>query len=505
MVYGVKCSVQPMDFLDPKAKRRHLITLIIGYGLMAVLIAIATFILVYSAYGFDVDRKTGQVIQNGLVFVDSAPDKAKVRFNDSEQKDQTNSRYALPSGQYDLKIEKNQYRPWQRNFELKGGAVERFTYPMLIVNDLKPQQFQTYDVSPRMVTESPDRRWLIVASGSSIIDFTELDLNTLNNNDQPQSRQFKVAADLFAQADGTHIFEAVEWANDNKHILIKHTYQGGNEFVVVARENPATSININRLLGQNPTKITLRDKKFDQWHLYTEAGGVLQLADAKRAIVPLLTNVTSYKTHDDDTIIYSQPTADGKYHRVSLIQDGKEPYVVKDVAPGAVFLDIARYSGSWYVVIGSDAERRTYVYREPLAVLQRKDGTKPAPRTIQKATGAMTQVSFSKNTRFIMTQSGQHIEVHDAEYNRNYGYDVSTPFDPSIKLVWMDGHRLQARSKDKAMMFDYDGLNKQELVTNLTGSPLVFNRDYTIIYSIDNVASNKSGLFSTKLRLDEDI
>lgn len=504
-MYGVKYNVQPMDFLDPKAKRRHLITLIIGYGLMAILIAIATFILVYSAYGFDVDRKTGQVIQNGLVFVDSAPDKAKVQFNGSEQKDQTNSRYALPSGQYDLKIEKNQYRPWQRSFELKGGAVERFTYPMLIVSDLKPQQFQTYDVSPRAVTESPDRRWLIVASGSSLVDFTEYDLNTLNNNDQPQTRQFKVAADLFTQAAGAHVFEVVEWANDNKHFLIKHTYQGGNEFVMVARENQAESININRLLSQSPTKVTLRDKKFDQWHLYNEAGGVLQLADAKKVITPLLTNVTSYKTHDDDTILYSQLTADGKYQRISLIQDGKEPYAVKDVAAGAVFLDIARYDGSWYVVIGSDAEHRTYVYREPLNVLQRKDGTKPAPRTIQKAIGAMTQVSFSKNTRFIMTQSGQHIEVHDAEYNRNYAYDAASPFDPAIKLEWMDGHRLQARSQNRAIMFDYDGLNKQELVTNLTSSALIFDRDYTAVYSIDTVASNKSGLFTTKLRLDEDM
>ncbi len=84
-----------MDFLDPKAKRRHKIRLFIGYGLMAAVILSTSAILVFQAYGFDVDRKTGEVIHNGLVFVDSAPDNASVRFNGQEQKQKTNNRFKL--------------------------------------------------------------------------------------------------------------------------------------------------------------------------------------------------------------------------------------------------------------------------------------------------------------------------------------------------------------------------------------------------------------------------
>src|SRR5689334_19275883 len=121
-----------MDFLDPKARRRHTIRLYIGYGLMATLILIASAILVFQAYGFDLDRKTGEVIQNGLVFVDSAPDKANVFFNDELQKAKTNNRFALPSGDYTLKIQKDGYRDWHRTFSITGGAVERFSYPLLL-------------------------------------------------------------------------------------------------------------------------------------------------------------------------------------------------------------------------------------------------------------------------------------------------------------------------------------------------------------------------------------
>lgn len=495
-----------MDFLDPKAKRRHTITLIIGYGLMAVLIGIATFILVYSAYGFDVDRKTGQVIQNGLVFVDSAPDAATIRFNNDVQKDRTNSRFALPSGQYDLQIQKTEYREWRRKFELKGGAVERFTYPMLILNNLSPQQLVPYTAMPRLTTQSPDRRWLLLADGNALSSFTEYDLNTVDNNEQPQQRTFSVPSDLLSQGEGVHLFELVEWSNDNKHFLIKHSYATGSEFVIISRDNPAESININRLLNQNPTKITLRDKKYDQWYLYTAEGGVLQTGDTKKVITPVLTNVSSFKSHDTDTLLYAQPTADGKYQRVTLIQDGKEPYVVKDVPNGAVMLDIARYDSNWYVVVGVDAEKKAYVYRNPLTVLQKKDGTKPTPRSVLKLSGPLTQVSFSKNTRFIMAQSGQQFAVHDAEYNRNYNYTIAQPLDPAVKVDWMDGHRLLGRSNGNAVMFDFDGMNLQSLVPFLPAAPVVFDRDYTVVYSINGINNDtgKPALFSTQLRLEAD-
>ncbi len=63
-----------MDFLDPRKKRAYKIRLYIGYFLMAVALSIGTLILLFEAYGYDVNHKTGEVIQNGLVFVDSRPE-----------------------------------------------------------------------------------------------------------------------------------------------------------------------------------------------------------------------------------------------------------------------------------------------------------------------------------------------------------------------------------------------------------------------------------------------
>lgn len=494
-----------MDFLDPKARRHHKIRLFIGYGLMAAVILTTSAILVFSAYGFDVDRKTGEVIQNGLVFIDSAPDGAIVRFNGQEQKDRTNNRFALPSGDYNVAIEKNGYRQWQRSFTLNGGEVERFNYPLLVPSTLERREIQAFPLSPTIVTQSPDRRWVLVGQAGSLVNYAEYDLNSLDGpSKDPQVRQFGLPADLFTAAEGGHLIEPVEWSTDNRHVLIKHSFANSYEFVVISRDQPATSININRLLGQNPTKVTLRDKKFDQWYIYEQQGGVLQIATANKVVTPVASEVTAYKTHDDSTLLYATLVNNGANQRITLKQ-GNAAYTVREVAPGPLMLEIARYDNRWYAVIGSDTEQKTYIYEDPVATLQKRDGSLVTPVAILKSTGPLTSVSFSHNTRFIAAQSGQHFEIYDAEYDQTFRYDIAAVFDAGNPVVWMDGHRLSGRSGGKAVVFDFDSSNQQELVAAQAGSPLLFNQDYEVLYNIDASAqADKSGLFVTQLRLPGD-
>lgn len=495
-----------MDFLDPKLRRRHQIRLYIGYALMAFVILLTSSILVFSAYGFDVDRKTGEVIQNGLLFVDSAPDDAQVVLNDQIQKDRTNNRFSVPAGDYSLKIQKQDYRVWNRSFAITGGEVERFTYPMLILNTLKPVEVAAYDAPPTLVTQSPDRRWNIVNQGNSLTNFTEYDLNTINDQTgAPQSRTFTVPNSTYTQAEGAHSIELVEWSTDNKHFLIKHTFATGFEYIVVSRDQPTTSVNVNQLLGVAPTNVTLRDKKFDQWYIFTQTGGLLQTADAKKMIKEVAKDVTAYKSHDDNTVLYATPSKDGKTQQVMLKQDDKT-YRIRDIAPGVTQLDIARYDGKWQVVVGSDGDHKAYVYTDPVEMMNSNDGRPAAPAAVLKANGPLSWVGFSQNARFMVAQSGQHFEVYDAEYKQYFQYDIKQPFDAGTKVDWIDGHRMVARSNGQAIIYDFDGSNQQTLLPTLPTAPLVFDRDYTVLYTFDasKTTAGKTAFNSTQLRLDTD-
>src|SRR4051812_16392289 len=114
-----------MDFLDPKRKKAHRRRLFLGYILMAVVLAMGTWLLLVSARGFDYDRKTGSIIQNGYVYTDSKPGGATVFLNNTQQRDKTSSRLALPAGQYDLRLELDGYRNWSRTVLVNGGGIER--------------------------------------------------------------------------------------------------------------------------------------------------------------------------------------------------------------------------------------------------------------------------------------------------------------------------------------------------------------------------------------------
>lgn len=496
-----------MDFLDPAAKKRRAIRMAIGYALMGILIAIATTILVFQSYGFDVDRKTGEVIQNGLVFIDSAPDKATIYLNDQVQNDQTNSRLTRPEGHYSLLIRKDGYRDWRRSFELKGGDILRFTYPLLLPVNLEQQEIFNYPAAPGFASESPDRRWLLVSKGASINEYLEYDLKDVAiATEKPIERPVTFPADLFAKSEGAHSIELVEWSNDNKNVLVKHNYKDGHEFILLNREDPALSLNINKHLNLTPTSLTLRDKKFDQWYLYMKDGGLLQTADTTKTVIPILNGVGTYKSHDTDTIIYSQPVVNSATQRIFLKQ-GKDVNLLLEVSTGVSMLDIARYDGSWFVAVGSDTDKKTFVYRDPQTTLKRGDGRRPAPVAVLRSGGAaLTQVSFSTNTRFILAQSGQHLEVYDAEENETLRYDVPGTFDPSNKLVWMDGHRLLAHRDGKLLMFDFDGSNQQELIPVLPTRQVFFDRDYTVLYTLNGSSATKDtfGLIRTDLRFKQD-
>lgn len=494
-----------MDFLDPKAKNRRTIRLFTGYFLVGVLILIATTILVFNAYGFNVNRKTGEVIQNGLVYVDSAPDGATIRFNGKEHKDKTNTRVSLEEGKYDLSIYKNDYRDWHLSFELEGGEVQRLTYPLLIPKKLDATRAYTYDVAPTFVTQSPDRRWVLSNVASSMTSYVVFDLNTLNNK-LPTQKAIVFPADLFTRAEGAQSLELVEWSNDNKHVLVKHTFAGGQEFVVLNHEKPGESLNVNKLLNQNPSTMSLIDKKFDKWYLLNSTNGQLATADAKtKQVTPIISGVGTYKSHGDDTILYSSVSTDGKYQRI-LLKEGKNTYQVREISAGTAMLDIARYDNAWYVVIGSDTDKKTYVYKNPQAVLARNDQTKPVPSAVLRSDGPLSKVSFSSNTRFVAAQSGQHFEVYDAEYKKLYKFDEPKPIDQGSSVTWMDGHRFAAKSGGKWQIFDFNGANVQELVPELVAQKPIFNRDYNLMYSLQNAQQSpgKVDFIKTNLRTTAD-
>lgn len=489
-----------MDFFDPRKQKRHAIRLGVGYALIAIALALATTILLYQAYGFGIDR-SGKVIQNGLVFLSSQPKGATIYVNDKRYKADTNTRMVLAAGQYTLRIERDGYRSWQRALTVEGGSVERFDYPLLVPSKLITTNVKTYGEAPLISTESDDRRWLLVGLNNS----NNFDLYDLRPA-KPEAPKTVSLSDDILSAGSTTGWQLDQWADDNRHVLLKRTYQKDsdtkNEYILIDRQDPTQSKNLTQLLGFAPTDIEFRKGDFNDYYAYDQANGTVFRATLKKPTPQLyLEHVVAF-TSDQSTVLYAttDKTASGKAD-IRLCQDDDPAYTLRTVPSGGTYLlDIALFNGTQYVAAGVQSENKVFVYHDPISDLKDKDVQVAAPVQSLKV-DSPNYVVFSQNARYVMAENNDRFAVYDSENDKSYAYQTKTPLDVAGGHAdWMDGYHLQMVSGGKVRIFDFDGANKQTLVAANTNYLPVYDTSYRFIYDFNA----QNALTSTALLTSED-
>ena len=495
-----------MDFLDPEKHRRHMITIAIGYFFIALAVGMATLILLYYAYGFSFG-KNGQVIQNGLMFVSSTPNPAKVYLNGKLNKAQTNSRVILEEGEYEMQFQRDGYRTWQRSVTIDGGKVVHYDYPFLIPTTLTTAAIKTYDETPQLTMQSPDHRWVLVSRASTPEEFEEFDLK---DPKAVTSDTLTLPAGLITKATTTQSWQLVEWSSDNKHVLLKHVYDDTSEYVLLDRSAPDKSLNLSQTLDQNLTELRLVDHKYDRYYLYDAA----KLALTKASLgnpepVPYLDHVLAFKSYGGDTVVYAAAAgADGDGSVRLKLQQGDTSYSLRDLTPGTSYLvDIAKFDGSLYVAAAAASENKAYIYQDPIAQINNRNIGLAVPVQVLRVTSP-SYMAFSTNSRFMMVEGGTSFGVYDAEDEKGFSYSLPTALDaPQTHATWMDGHRLLYTSGGTLTMVDYDNSNRQKLTTNSPAYVPSFDSGFKYLFTFapSKQDAAKTSLTSTSLRTAADL
>ncbi|OGL36117.1 hypothetical protein A3F38_02750 [Candidatus Saccharibacteria bacterium RIFCSPHIGHO2_12_FULL_48_21] len=472
-----------MDYLDPQKRRTHRTRLLIGYGLTALVVALGTVILVYDAYGYGITRG-GNIIQNGLLFVDSRPSGAKIYLNGKYQDSQTSSRLIMPASAYQLTLKKDGYRDWSRRFNLAEHSISRYVYPLLVPSQLKPQVEKKYSGSPGLVTQTPSRQFLLVgqpraANGGFIFD--EFDLGDLKKEPTPRVLPNNL---LTADKQGGDQLVDIEWSTDNRHVLLRHDFLGGNEFIVFDRSDPPSSFNINQMFKLSPTLVNLRNKKIDQVYIYLSSGGSLQVGDTRdgQLAKPFLQGVLAYKPFGSSLLSYITAEDAPAGQLIGRIWENGQDYKLNQFPRGELYLlDAAQFQGHWYYLAGSSGSNRVAIYKDPLNYLKDPTVEVAAPLAALRISGGQ-KASFSTNTRFIGIQASDRMAVYDLENKDTYAYQTKSSMAGLVR--WMDGHRLLGLSGGTSAIYDYDGTNFQTLVPTTMPSSAFFDRNYERFLSL---------------------
>ena len=488
-----------MDFLDPQKRRAHAIRLMVGYCLLAIALFLASTLLLFVAFGYGINRSTGEVTQNGLLFVDAHPEQAEIFIN-GKDKGSTDGRFVLEAGQYSLELRREGYRTWKRDFTLEGGNIVRMVYPFMFPTTLSQRDLLPYTAAPDMVSSSPDRRWIMSHTPDALGSIQLTD----TANDTLPTTALTLPAGLFANRTGAQRFEAVEWSTNNRHLLIKYSFDGGYDYILIDRENPGSSISVGQTFGRAFTKVTLRGKAFDQLYLYDAAGGVLQSAKTSDGTtVAVAADVINFWPYKENIVLYTTNTAAAADKTLVKIKDGVNTYGIKELArTDKALLNMAEFDGDEFVVVGSPTDGKVYVFKNALAALK-KDTIKTVLHSLVMRLDNPEYVSFSANARFLAIQAGSKFDVYDFETKQQYKYDTGLTLPANHEAEWMDGHRLMLVADGKMQVFDYDGMNKHELVANNEGFVPMFDRDYNQMFTVSPTLADKAktGLLRTDLSL----
>jgi hypothetical protein len=473
-----------MDYLDPDKKREHRFRLYLGYALFVIAISFATLLLAYLANGYDVDRTTGQVIQNGLIYVDSRPGGAVVYVNDVRQRGTTDSRLVLPAGYHNLRIEREGYRSWNRTLQLEGGSLRQITYPRLIPTELTTNLGSALRSEPISALQSIDRRWIVMSFADAPLQLNIFDTRISSDSQTIIPVPITLPSTIVPlPTNGT--IEFMEWADDNKHFIAKYSNSETVNYLLVNREQPEEAQNLSRLFGDSSYEISLQDRKPDKFFVYQASTQTLLTASLSNGVssVPLVAKARAYKTFGRDWVLYITDSGEEGLVQARFKRGDKDFLLKKIKTSDKYLLQLAKLENSPIIGISSLKENRITVYKDPeLFLSNNPDASIPVAATVLRVESPI-DLRISSDASTITAYGQDNFASHEFKADRSYNFKIDRPVDISRELRWIDGQHFLINSEGIQVMIDFDGSNVQELVSSVPVLGSFYSSDFKFMYS----------------------
>lgn len=443
------------------------------YAATALVVGLVTIILVFAARGYDIDRETGKIIQNGLVLIASQPVSADVYINGVDENDPTSSKFSLPSGQYTFELRRDGYHNWVKRVTISGSEVVWLQYPRLIPTDIKTENYQAFkDVV--MASQTPDRKYLLVHEKASPRSFSLVSLESRDN--QPELVTLPAAV-LTTTAGTRSTFEVVDWAQDSRTVVVKHTNGSVNEMILFDVTKPEEAINLNNLYELNLTDLRFVDSANNK--LYTIVGSSLHMADvgARTITAALIDHVVDYEPKDGIVVVLH-----GDKSAEVTVLDGDETFLFTNLseAPDEYLIATSVFDGERYVSIADNTQERIFIYED--FVDTAKSGE--APLLLDTLRLANTKyLSYSPNGQFTMAQSNKNFRLYDFDIEARRAFTAQQDIAAEAEAEWIDGQHINLVSKaGESFFMDYDGLNPRALATIDPNLGALYARDIKSLF-----------------------
>lgn len=494
-----------MDYLDPQKKKKKRVKLMVGYGLLGMVIALATLVLVYVTTGYYVDRNTGEVIQNGLIYIDSKPESAKIILNGVEQSSRTSARLVVPENRYTIQLDRSGYRPWSRTIDLEGGSVRRLNYVRLVPNDVETLPVQTLEGQPSVVSQSIDKRWLVFAYNNNPLEMKTVDLVS----DSFAVQDIKFPVDLVVSNSLKGAWQIVEWADDNKVFLATYTTEEGTEYVLINRDKPLESINLSVALEDVPfSELTLRNRKNNLLFAYNQTDKTLSKVRIDGSnLERYAEGVEAFASFGED-VLYVKNMVEDKTKSIAILKQGSDEYPLRELKRTKEYLlDLSKIGSAFVAGVTSAEEDRAFIYYDPIKSFNQDNPPKYPVLAAVLRIADPEELRISQNSSAITVRSGQQFATHEFEEDRTFVFSVGGTINSGQEFRWLDGRHFTISIDGVQYMIDYSGDNQYELVESVKGFGSFFDKNVDFLFTFsaqDKENNTPARMFRTFMRSADD-
>ena len=464
--------------MNPEQSRRQTIKIIVSETFMvfAVIITVIVLALLVSGYwlnsNFEIER-------NGMLQVSSIPTGANVEIDgqSSSWLERTNSSKILSSGRHMVRLAKDGYDSWSKEVNIAEGLLYRLHYPRLF---LQKRQLETVINSGKYASASVSSDHNAILLMNDTTEWGYLDLDT----DSPSLRSIDVSG-LFASASLaedsnvgllTGEIMSIDWDRDASHVLIQAQNGSSSEWVLLDIKNVTKSINLTKEFGVGFSHVEIIDNNSNT--LLAIQNHNLHKIDVPGRLVSavLIKNVIDFD-HYNNEIVFSarrdsmELTEDtDKEYYIGYFKLGDREIASLEQLDAPAKVAIGRFYDSKYIATLVDST----------IIVHQKDNYQEETATYELSFAPDT-IAVGHDGEFLLLAKEYQLATLDFESTSIREWSIEGDFD------WLDNDMLYAISDGNLVVYDYDGLNRRELASDVSSPfPVTITSDRWLYYFRDN-------------------
>ncbi len=434
------------------------------YSFMTIVVVMIVTIMSLLVLGFSYDERRGSIAQGGLLQFASVPTGAKVTLDGRQLGSNTNTKATVSANDHSIEYNLERYRPWTKDITITAGQVGWVNYARLVPNNLNVNTVDTLaNVHDTLV--SPSRSYIAVQPTANSKTFQFVDIRT----EEVKKVPVELNPALFTGYDANQSsITMTSWSKNENAVLLRHDKGTTSEWLLLDRDTPASSKNLNREF-----EMTINNAYFagnsDQLMFVRADDKVMRASTSSGQVSdPLAVGVASYSVVNSDTISYvTVPSEIGirtvGYSRLGF--DEQQMLRAYIDTTGPILAAQSSYFNRSYVAIIHEGTLTVDTGVFP-------DGSTSAEFSrliLQDVGNDVTDLSFSRNGRFVLLEYPDKFAVYDIELDKYDETAWAYESDTTGTANWLDDYIFWSDRGGTLRMYDFDGANQQDLMNVTEG------------------------------------